>query len=224
MEGQSTSSKNEPIMKYLFYSCFLWLLLAACTPENDSEFTPIFDGQSWQGWEGSKDFFRIESGAIVAGSLDTIIPLNQFLCTEQEYEDFELRMKVKFTSRENNAGIQFRSTRIPNNHEVIGYQADIGFTDRPVWGSLYDESRRKRFLVEASAEKVLSVLHPESWNDYRIYCKGPEIKFWLNDQLVLEYRETEPDIARQGSICVQIHSGPPAEAWYKDIEIRPIVD
>lgn len=199
------------------------LSLLACEPPEETDFVSLFDGQSWQGWEGSKDFFRIEDGAIVAGTLDTIIPLNQFLCTEQTYGDFELRMQVKFTSRDNNAGIQFRSSRIPNNHEVIGYQADVGFAgDRLVWGSLYDESRRKRFLVEAPAEKVTAALNPEGWNDYRIYCKGPQIRFWLNDQLVLEYEETEENIAATGSICVQIHAGSPAEAWYRNIEIRPL--
>ncbi|MEJ7708941.1 MAG: hypothetical protein WKF84_03590 [Pyrinomonadaceae bacterium] len=37
--------------------------------------------------------------------------------------------------------MQFRSQRIPNNHEVIGYQADLG---DGWWGSLYDESRRNK--------------------------------------------------------------------------------
>lgn len=210
-------------MRYSLYLCLFALLFSSCDNEDHSDFVRIFDGESWAGWEGSKDFFRLENGAIVAGTLNSTIPLNQFLCTEQEYENFELRMKVKFTSRENNAGIQFRSRRIPNNHEVIGYQADVGFLpDRPVWGSLYDESRRKRFLIEASADEVLAALEPEGWNDYRIFCKDNEIKFWLNDHLILEYQEKEPDIAQQGAICVQIHSGPPAEAWYKDIEIREL--
>ncbi|PHN06538.1 3-keto-disaccharide hydrolase [Flavilitoribacter nigricans] len=210
-------------MKYPHYALLFLLFALACGQEDQSAFTPLFDGTSWQGWEGAKDFFRIEDGAIVAGSAERNIPMNQFLCTEREYEDFELRMKVKFTSRENNAGIQFRSRRIPNDHEVIGYQADVGFLpDRPVWGSLYDESRRKRFLIEASPAAVEAALDAEGWNDYRIYCRGPEIKFWLNDQLVLEYEETEADIARTGSICVQIHGGPAAEAWYKDIEIRTL--
>lgn len=210
-------------MRLFLYTCFCLLVLSACQKKDETGFTRIFDGRSWTGWEGSKDYFRIDNEAIVAGTQDANIPMNQFLCTEQEYEDFELRMQVKFTSRENNAGIQFRSRRIPNDHEVIGYQADVGFlSGQPLWGSLYDESRRKRFLAEADADQVLAALDPEGWNDYRILCQGPDIKFWLNDQLVLEYTETEPDIDRSGSICVQIHGGPAAEAWYKNIEIRPL--
>ncbi|MBX2877770.1 MAG: DUF1080 domain-containing protein [Saprospiraceae bacterium] len=206
----------------------LWLLIFAglylgCGTNSSEDFTAIFDGQTWQGWEGSKDFFRIEAGAIVAGALDREIPKNQFLCTEEIFGDFELRMQVKFTSKENNAGIQFRSERIPNDHEVIGYQADIGFlNNRPLWGSLYDESRRKLFLLQADPKLVSSVVDVDAWNDYRILCQGQEIKFWLNDTLVLEYEEFEEDIAQEGAICVQIHSGVPAEAWYKNIEIRKL--
>lgn len=198
-------------------------LISSCSSPSTEEFKPIFDGETWAGWEGSKDFFRIEQGAIVAGALDRDIPKNQFLCTEEVYGDFEVRMKVKFSSTENNAGIQFRSKRIPNDHEVIGYQADVGFLQgRPLWGSLYDESRRKMFLLQAKSDLVESLVDINGWNDYRILCQGKLVKFWLNDTLVLEYEETDKGIAEEGVICVQIHGGVPAEAWYKDIEIRTL--
>lgn len=208
-------------MKKMLWLVSLIGLLSSCSSSLQEGFTAIFDGETWQGWEGNKDFFRIEEGAIVAGALDRSIPTNQFLCTEQMYGDFELRMKVKFSSTENNAGIQFRTQRIPNDHEVIGYQADVGFLEgQPLWGSLYDESRRKRFLRQAKADLVESLVDVDGWNDYRILCQGQIIKFWLNETLVLEYEEAEDDIAVEGVICVQIHGGVPAEAWYKDIEIR----
>lgn len=210
-------------MKNILLLASLFWMVSSCGSASTDDFTPIFDGKSWQGWEGSKDFFRIEAGAIVAGALDRNIPKNQFLCTEEVYGDFELRMKVKFSSQENNAGIQFRSKRIPNDHEVIGYQADIGFLDgRPLWGSLYDESRRNLFLLQAKPSLVESLVDIDGWNDYRILCEGKMIKFWLNDTLVLKYEETEEGIAEDGVICVQIHGGVPDEAWYKDIEIRTL--
>jgi len=210
-------------MKNIFLVvCIIWLCGGCGSPEPEG-FRTIFDGETWAGWEGAKDFFRIENGAIVAGALDKEIPKNQFLCTEEVYGDFELRVKVRFTSRENNAGIQFRSKRIPNDHEVIGYQADVGFIgDRPLWGSLYDESRRNLFLLQAKPSLVNSVVKVEGWNDYRILCEGKTIKFWLNETLVLEYKEYEADIADDGVICVQIHGGVPAEAWYKDLKIRTL--
>ena len=207
----------------------LLVTLAACSksnPENNDSSAPpisLFDGHTWDQWEGDKSYFRIESEAIVAGSLAQPIPKNQFLCTEASYDNFELRLKVKFTSKDNNAGIQFRTKRIPNHHEVIGYQADVGYLpDRPIWASLYDESRRNRFLVEPPADAVWAALDTLGWNDYRIYCNGDSIKFWLNDHLLLQYEEKIDSIARSGVVCLQIHSGPPAEAWYKDIFIAPL--
>ncbi len=60
---------------------------------------------------------------------------------------FELRLQAKLVGDGKNAGIQFRSQRIPNHHEVIGYQCDMGeMGNRSIWGSIYDESRRKKFI------------------------------------------------------------------------------
>ena len=54
----------------------------------------LFDGKSFAGWEGdTKEWFRIESGAIVGGSLLKRIPKNQFLCTSQTYTNFILNLK-----------------------------------------------------------------------------------------------------------------------------------
>src|SRR5215208_7371950 len=105
---------------------------------------PIFNGRTFDGWEGNLAIFRIEDGAIVGGTLKDKIARNEFLCTTKEYGDFELRLKFKVLGKGANAGVQFRTKRIPNHHEVIGYQADVG---QNYWGALYDESRRKKVLA-----------------------------------------------------------------------------
>ncbi|MDH3243462.1 MAG: DUF1080 domain-containing protein, partial [Saprospiraceae bacterium] len=73
-----------------------------CTEQTSTSFQPLFDGKTFKGWEGDKEFFRIQDGSIVAGALNRGIPKNQFLCTEKVYENFELHLKVKFISTENN--------------------------------------------------------------------------------------------------------------------------
>lgn len=218
--------RNSSLLLVIILLTFLGFLYSCqkkTSTESQPEFQQIFDGKTFTGWEGSKDFFRIEEGAIVAGALDRNIPKNQFLCTEKRYKDFDLRLRVKFSSKENNAGIQFRTERIPDHHEVIGYQADVGFIgERPIWANLYDESRRKIFLKEADPEKVLGALEVNGWNDYRILCKGAEITLWINGIELLNYTEEEVSISQSGVICVQIHSGVAAEAWYKDIQIQEL--
>lgn len=192
------------------------MLVLADTEEG---FTPIFDGKSFEGWEGNMKMFRIEDGAIVAGTLNGSIPQNEFLCTKQEYGDFDLRLKFKVVGKGANAGIQIRSRRIPNHHEMIGYQADLG---DGWWGSLYDESRRNKVLAKANENALNKVLKRDDWNDYTIRCEGKRIQLWINDQQTIDYTESDDNIEQKGLIGLQIHGGGPSEAWYKDILIKEL--
>ena len=178
---------------------------------------PIFDGRTFAGWEGDLKIFRIQEGAIVGGTLKDKIVRNEFLCTTKTYGDFELRLKVKLLGGDKaNAGIQFRTQRIPNHHEVSGYQADMGIG---WWGALYDESRRNKVLKGPDHEKMKSVIKIDDWNDYVIRADGPRIQLSVNGVQTVGYIEEDPKIDATGLICVQIHGGPPSEAWYKDITL-----
>ncbi|KKK52381.1 hypothetical protein LCGC14_3105490, partial [marine sediment metagenome] len=101
---------------------------------DEKEFTSLFDGKTLTGWEGNMDMFRVEQGSIVAGSLENNIPQNEFLCTQKPYGDFDLQLQFKILGKGANAGVQTRSKRVPNHHEVSGYQADLG---AGYWGCLY---------------------------------------------------------------------------------------
>ena len=181
----------------------------------------LFDGKTLDGWEGSPDFFHVQDGAIVAGSLNKATPRNEFLCTKKAYGNFELRLKVKLLGdpKAANAGVQIRSRRIPNHNEMSGYQADMG---QQYWGCLYDESRRNKVLAQPDAAGLRKALKAGDWNEYVIRCVGPRIQLWLNGYQTVDYTEPDKSIEQTGLIGVQIHAGPPAEAWYKDITIRTI--
>lgn len=194
-----------------------WRVAAQSPAAANKRAVSIFDGKTFNGWEGNLKAFRIEQGAIVGGTLDHKIPQNEFLCTTRTYGDFELRLKVKLVGGDDaNAGIQFRTKRIPNHHEVIGYQADMGVG---WWGALYDESRRKKVLTGPDQAKMKTVVKANDWNDYVVRAEGKRIQLWVNGVQTVDYTETDPEIDATGVIAVQIHSGPPTEAWYKDITI-----
>jgi hypothetical protein len=109
------------------FVCVLLLCLSSGADPSQAKKSQLFDGKSFQGWEGDTDkTFRIQDGAVVAGSLSAKVPRNEFLCTRKSYQNFVLRVKFKLLGTEANAGVQIRSKRIPNHHEVIGYQADMG--------------------------------------------------------------------------------------------------
>jgi hypothetical protein len=202
----------------------LFSLVVCCGPllaDEAAEPVRLFDGQTFTGWEGNLDIFRIYEAeqAIVGGSLEHEIRHNDFLCTEKSYGDFELRLEFKVLGEGANAGVQFRTKRIPDHYEVSGYQADLG---DGWWGSLYDESRRKRALVAADAEAVNKVLKRDDWNEYVIRAEGPRIQLWINGLQTVDYTEEEEGIDREGIIAVQIHGGPPSEAWYRNITLREL--
>ena len=195
------------------------VLLCQLSVAAEEETIQLFDGKTLRGWEGNKEMFRVEDGAIVGGTLEEKIPHNEFLCTEKEFGDFELRLKFKLVGKGVNAGVQIRSKRVPNHHEVSGYQADLG---DGFWGALYDESRRNKVLIGPKPEAVEKILKREDWNDYRIRAEGPRIQLWINGEQTVDYTEKDEDIARSGIIGLQIHGGPPSEAWYKDITLTPL--
>lgn len=196
---------------------------AEAANELEPGFELLFDGRTFEGWEGNFDWFRIESGAIVAGSLERDIPHNEFLCTRQSFKNFELRLQVKLEGIGDNAGVQFRTVRLSNSTEVSGYQCDVGNAwGRPVWGGLYDESRRNKMLAEGDPKKLAQALRPGTWNELMVRAIDDHVQIWLNGTLTIEYTETDPNIAREGIIALQIHSGPPTEAWYRHIRLRNI--
>ncbi len=193
--------------------------------DSDQKFTPLFDGKSLKGWEGNRDYFRVEGDAIVAGTLESAIPNNEFLCTEKQYADFEFVLEVKLRGEGNNAGVQFRSRRVPNNHEVSGYQCDVGEAwDRPVWGGLYDESRRNEMLAEGPVDQLPGWVKSDDWNELRVLAKGDHIQLFLNGNKTVDYVEkaAKDEVPRSGIIGLQIHSGPPTEALYRKIRIREL--
>jgi hypothetical protein len=175
-----------------------------------------------EGWEGdTKNTWRIEEGAIVGGSLEQVVPRNEFLCTTRSFADFELRVTFKLLGdrAKANAGVQFRTKRIPKHHEVIGYQADVG---QQYWGALYDESRRNRILAGPDKKLLDKLVKHDDWNEYVIRCEGSRIRLWLNGTLTVDYTEKDDKIERAGIIGLQIHGGAKAKALYKDIRIEEL--
>jgi hypothetical protein len=200
----------------------LALTLAWLSPAAAAEPVKLFNGKDFTGWEGDiGKTWRIEDGCIVGGSLEQTVPRNEFLCTTQSYGDFELKVKFRLEGdpKGANAGVQFRTRRIPKHHEVSGYQADVG---QGYWGALYDESRRNKVLAGPDAKLLPKIVRQGEWNDYVIRCEGPRIQLWLNRTQTVDYTEKDEKIERTGIIGLQIHGGAKARVSYKDITLEQL--
>jgi hypothetical protein len=200
-------------------TALLTLAMLAAAPAEPAK---LFNGKDFTGWEGdTAKTWRIEDGVIVGGSLDAVVPRNEFLCTTKTYGDFELKVTFKLTGDRDkaNAGIQFRTKRIPNHHEVSGYQADMG---QQYWGALYDESRRNQVLAKPDPKVLEKLVKHDDWNEYVIRCEGPRIRLWLNGTLTVDYTEMKDDMARDGVIGLQVHGGAKAKVYYKSVTIEEL--
>jgi hypothetical protein len=184
----------------------------------------LFDGKTLTGWEGDAKWWRVQDGAITGGSMTEKVPRNFFLATTKSYQNFDLRLKLKLTGVPNtgmiNSGVQIRSLRVPNNTEMSGYQVDAG---DGWWGKLYDESRRNKVIAAtADPAAVNTAVKPGDWNEYRVRAEGPRIRSWINGVPALDYTEIEANIAQDGHIAIQIHSGGMALVQVKDVRIEEL--
>jgi len=187
--------------------------------------TSMFDGKSLDGWEvrpGEEKWWKVQDGMINGGSLDEDVAHNTFITTKKRYANFDLRLKVKLVKGGGfmNSGVQIRSIRVPDNHEMSGYQVDAG---TGWWGKLYDESRRNKVVGESlDAAAIAAAAKDWEWNDYRILCEGPRIRTWINGVPALDYTETDPKIPQEGLIGLQTHGGGKVLAQFKDLTIQEL--
>jgi len=182
---------------------------------------PLFNGKDLTGWEGDEKTWRVEDGAIAGGSLESVVPRNEFLCTTKTYDHFELTVKFKLLGDKDkaNGGVQFRTKRIPKHYEVSGYQADIG---QGYWGALYDESRRNKVLAGPKAADLPKIIKLDDWNEYKIRAEGAHIQLWLNGTKTVDYTEDDPKVDETGVIGLQVHGGGKTKVLYKDLLIEEL--
>jgi hypothetical protein len=193
------------------------LLIASLPLAGQPGFQPLFNGRNLDDFIiDTPGLWRVEKGEIIGVSPG--LKYNDFLRTRKHYSNFVLKVKFKMSdpTGKANSGIQFRSIPMEGSHEVIGYQADMG---QQYWGCLYDESRRRKVLAQATPES-LAGLDKAGWNEYTISANGNHITLELNGRKTVNYTETDPAVETTGFIALQLHSGPAFEMRFKDLRIK----
>ena len=195
----------------------------------------LFNGYSFEGWDADTNYFDIRDSVIIGGTLLGPIEDMVWITTRKEYADFELNVDVKLLGGDEeeraNSGIWFRC-RYNEERMLVGYEADMMINldrqetgaDSIWWGSLHDPFRRDfdEFNIVGDQNALRKVLKLDDWNHFKIYCKGPDIKVWLNDVLTATYTETDKSIATSGIIGLQLHDGPPSEVRFKNVMLMKL--
>jgi len=195
---------------------FLVVVAASIQAADEPGYRSLFNGKDLSGWVGDESLWKVADECIVGDSPG--IKHNQFLCSKEEFGDFELKLEFRVKDGVGNSGVQFRTKRIPDSTEVSGYQADIG---EKYWGCLYDESRRNKILVQAPGD-FEATLKKGDWNEYTIRAEGDHVVLKMNGAITVDYREPDASIARSGIVALQVHSGGPMKVEFRNIRIKPL--
>jgi fructan beta-fructosidase len=217
--------------------------LAAAPPAFGAEegFRDLFDGRTLAGWKAAdRSYWSVEAGAIT-GRITPEHPCrtNQYLIWQGgELADFELKLRHRVSGSQGlNCGFQFRSRELPD-HDVAGYQVDNNLdTDWLV--RLYDEHGRHTLAwrgqravfdeagrathTDIAEAKGPAWFRLEDWHEYHLICAGPRLTLKVDGRLAAEVVDHDPqqrDVA--GILALQLHSGPPTVAQFKDIRLKPL--
>lgn len=222
---------------------------AQMAPAATGGMTCMFNGKDLTGWEGDPRLWSVRDGALRGETTpEKVTTGNTFLIWKGGVKkDFELRLSFR-ASAENNSGIQYRSKHITNGKVrnawvVRGYQYEIRNQNvlPNVSGFLYDEGgKRGRIclageravwadgkkqvtgaLIDAAGFQELFRLN--NWNDVVIVAKGNRIQHYLNNRLILDFTDKDPELAlREGIVALQLHAGKPFWVEFKNLRLREI--
>lgn len=229
-------------MKLMLASICAVLCAGSFSPAaEEAEFQSLFDGQSLQGWESPDlSYWSVVDGAIT-GRITKEHPcaVNQYLVWRGgEMADFELTLKSRVNGEGAiNNGFQYRSRLLPD-HDMCGYQVDNNL-QTPWLVRLYDEFGRhtlawrgERANFDAAGQRTATKLPEapetawfrlEDWHEYHLVCVGPRMTLFVDGRLAAEVEDHDPRRCElQGVLGLQLHSGPPTVAQFKDVRLKTL--
>ena len=195
-------------------------------PASEAGFRLLFDGQTLAGW---RTYAAAPSPVWTVGNGELSATERSCLMTQEEFDDFELRLEWK-VSADGNGGIFFRAT--PGEAGLLPLSApefQLQYPSPP-----NPTSAGSLFAVEAP---TADASRPAGqWNSARLITRGGKCEHWINDKLVLSYDLKDdgwiakwkaskfggnPRFAQaaKGAIGIQSWGG---EVAYRNIRIRPL--
>ncbi|MHC4442453.1 MAG: 3-keto-disaccharide hydrolase [Planctomycetota bacterium] len=210
------------------------LLAMAVGCATGPKWEPLFDGKSLAGWYicGQPGSWSVRDGILI-GRLKTK-ELHTFLVTEKKFSDFELKLKMCYDSEEGNSGIFFRS-----NFPKPAYENQpidpikVLRKQKPRWpqiefappgnctGGFYIAGGPGWINKDKFTDQMQKLHRFHEWNHMRIKVTGNRVQSYLNDTPVTD--EAGHKLPKEGSIGLQLHSGPSTTAVsFKEIYIRAV--
>ena len=216
---------------------------AQAVTRTEPGFKSIFNGKDLTGWKGNPRIWSVKDGCITGQTTpENRISENNFLIwTGGDISDFELRCKFRIEG--GNSGIYFWSRERTDMHpeSLVGPQADFSADGR--WTGVLMEYTRRGILAErgqkividpdgkikvvgsvGDPKKLLNRVNPTQWNDYKVIAANGRVTLIINDVVMCEVEDKDPNRVSSGKLALQIHRGPDMLVQFKDIRIRALMN
>ena len=192
--------------------------LFANDPEKNSRVS-LFNGKDLSGWTSVGSAKWEVSDRIIKGGQNGNPSKSGVLWTNEIFKDFDLTLEFKIDEHgKYNSGVYFRKSKT----KPLGrpYQINIGrgVADEPIGLHIDD-------WLDKGDEKD-EFRKPLKWNSLRILAIGPDIKTWLNGNLIVDYKDPSPrkDLLEAGMIGFQTYGAEGHAGWvrFRNISIKKI--
>jgi hypothetical protein len=196
--------------------------------EGKTETIKLFDGKSLDGWEGYADLWSVKEGMIVAKNTEPL-SVSTYLLTKQKFSDFRLTFSAKLVTSEMHSGIalwgsQFVPKEVKDaKKEKAQYTYQGQLVMFPSGYGLWDLYRRNGGINQSQAVRDVAIKagKQHDWNDMEILAQGNRIRFAVNGKAVLDWRDPQPELVKEGPVGLQLHSNNvPQELHFKGLVIE----
>lgn len=202
---------------------------------------PLFDGKTFDGWQGDTAYWRIDSGKFIGEEHpDHILKQNTFLIWRGgQPGDFELTAEYRISAG-GNSGIQYRSEELKDVALALkGYQADIDGANQYT-GQNYEERGRgflamrgQRVVLEPNVKPIIKdsignsdslkllIRDSSQWNEVHIIAKGNHLQHYINGTLMSDVTDNDTAARKSGGwIGLQMHVMPYMKVEYRNILLK----
>ena len=200
--------------KFLFFLFFPIFLQAE---NNNNKWISLFDGKTTDGWSPRS---KVEKFEAINGELQLLSKVNVWVLSDLEMKDFEVECEVKIPLdyEKFNSGLGFRLNG--KNRKPIGYQFEI---DRYKPGAVYGIGLGGWLYPKKEQEieyrnRSKNLFKPAEWNHARVLCKGSNIKTFLNQKIISNFKDNQ---SMSGCFGIQ-HHGKGGVVAFRNIRAREL--
>ncbi len=206
-------------MKNAIVTLALFLAFSFTSSAQKGKWVELFNGKNLEGWKISEN---PSSFSVVDGTIKIDGPRAHAFYDgsvgNHDFKNFELMVEVK-TMPKANSGIFIHTTYQENGWPNKGYEVQVNQShgDWRKSGSLYSFNDVREVYVQDG-----------EWYTYHIIVNGDQATVKINDQVVMEYDESE-DANRpanagekkfdRGTIALQAHD-PESVIYYRSVKIK----